>query len=186
MDIVQLVNIPRIGLEPKVPILSRGRSDLRTELAHEATWAITATSWGDWTGQWAERAEGAASGSAGGETESEEQRGGEPRGNGDQPPAAAWGSGPIGQAVDGGGAGGLNRGRSNAVVGRGILVPLERGRSTRAVTTRIDRPLFRVSPLVIQYVPVAAMVIGALRAAMQDCVAEAGRVPPVEPRHPAF
>ena len=55
MDIVQLVNIPRIRLEPKVPIPSRGRSDLRTDLAAEASVGITAASWGDRTAQWAER-----------------------------------------------------------------------------------------------------------------------------------
>jgi alkylation response protein AidB-like acyl-CoA dehydrogenase len=58
---------------------------------------------------------------------------------------------------------------SNAVVGKGVFVPDERVVSL-ALPPRIDRPLFRVSPFVVLWLPCAAMVIGALRAAMDGSV----------------
>jgi alkylation response protein AidB-like acyl-CoA dehydrogenase len=58
---------------------------------------------------------------------------------------------------------------SNAVGGQGVFVPSERVVSLTG-PPRIDRPLFRVSSFVVLWVPCAAMVIGALRAAMKGCI----------------
>ena len=58
---------------------------------------------------------------------------------------------------------------SNAVFGQGVLVPPERVVLV-GQPPRIDRPLFRVSSFVVLWLPCAAMVIGALRAAMEECV----------------
>ena len=58
---------------------------------------------------------------------------------------------------------------SNAVMASKVFVPDERVVSL-ALGPLIDRPLFRVSPWVVLFLPCAAMVIGALRAAMAGCV----------------
>jgi alkylation response protein AidB-like acyl-CoA dehydrogenase len=58
---------------------------------------------------------------------------------------------------------------SNAVTGEGVFVPDERVVSM-AQRPRLDRPTFRVAPFVTLWMPCAAMVIGALRAAMDGCV----------------
>jgi alkylation response protein AidB-like acyl-CoA dehydrogenase len=58
---------------------------------------------------------------------------------------------------------------SNAVFGQGVFVPPERV-VTLPQPPRIDRPLFRVSSFVVLWMPCAAMVIGALRSAMEECI----------------
>jgi alkylation response protein AidB-like acyl-CoA dehydrogenase len=58
---------------------------------------------------------------------------------------------------------------SNAVTADGLLVPPERVVSLLQ-SPRLDRPLFRVAFLIVQWMPGAAMVIGARRGAMRGCV----------------
>jgi alkylation response protein AidB-like acyl-CoA dehydrogenase len=58
---------------------------------------------------------------------------------------------------------------SNAVTGDHVFVPDERVVSL-VQPPQLDRPTFRVAPFVTLWVPCAAMVIGALRAAMGGCV----------------
>ena len=58
---------------------------------------------------------------------------------------------------------------SNAVRGDGVFVPDERVVSL-AQPPRIDRPLFRVPLFVTLWMPCAAMVIGAMRGALDGCI----------------
>jgi alkylation response protein AidB-like acyl-CoA dehydrogenase len=63
----------------------------------------------------------------------------------------------------------MRRTGSNAVIGQDVFVPDERVVSL-AQPPGIDRPLFRIAPFVVLWMPCAAMVIGALRAALDGCI----------------
>lgn len=58
---------------------------------------------------------------------------------------------------------------SSSVTGAGVFVPDERV-VPFARPPRLDRPLFRLSPFVTLWLPCAATVVGALRAALDECV----------------
>ena len=58
---------------------------------------------------------------------------------------------------------------SSAVAGTGVLVP-DRRVVPFTRPPRLDRPLFRMSPFVTLWLPCAATVIGALRAAIDGCI----------------